>query len=182
VQDERFLDAEGGGWFSTTGQDPAVLLRLKEDTDGAEPSASAVSMLNVLTLVHLTGDERRRGHAELTLARFGPKIGAAARALPMMLCALSAWHAGFTQIVVVGDPATAAARGLHRVLAERYLPFALVIPVSPGSQQDAVSGRLEFVRGMTAGEGAAAYVCRDFTCQQPVSQPSDLAALLTATA
>jgi uncharacterized protein YyaL (SSP411 family) len=137
-------------------------------------------MLNVLTLVHLPADDKRRAHAELTLARFGPKIGAAARALPMMLCALSAWHAGFTQIVVVGEPAAAATRGLVGVLAEHYLPFGLVIPVAPGSRQDAVGARLEFVRGMTAGEGAAAYVCRDFTCQQPVIQPSDLAALLGA--
>ena len=31
-----------GGWFSTTGRDPTVLLRLKEDYDGAEPAASSV--------------------------------------------------------------------------------------------------------------------------------------------
>ena len=45
AQDERFWDEEDGGWFSTTGADPTVLLRLKEDYDGAEPSASAVSVL-----------------------------------------------------------------------------------------------------------------------------------------
>ena len=44
-----------GGWFSTTGGDPSVLLRLKEDYDGAEPSASSVSVLNLLTLAHLAG-------------------------------------------------------------------------------------------------------------------------------
>ena len=39
AQDERFWDEADGGWFSTSGDDPAVLLRLKEDYDGAEPSA-----------------------------------------------------------------------------------------------------------------------------------------------
>ena len=55
-QDETFWDPDEGGWFSTSGQDPTVLLRLKEDYDGAEPSASSVAALNTLTIAHLTGD------------------------------------------------------------------------------------------------------------------------------
>ena len=55
-QDELFWDEEAGGWFSTTGQDPSVLLRMKEDYDGAEPTASSVSVLNLLTLSHLVAD------------------------------------------------------------------------------------------------------------------------------
>ncbi len=45
-QDELFWDAEGGGWFSTTGADPSVLVRMKEDYDGAEPAPSSVSSSN----------------------------------------------------------------------------------------------------------------------------------------
>ena len=52
-QDALFWDEVDGGWFSTTGRDPSVLLRLKEDYDGAEPAASSVSALNLLTLAHL---------------------------------------------------------------------------------------------------------------------------------
>ena len=59
-QDELFWDAAGGGYFSTTGQDPTVLLRMKEDYDGAEPSPSSVSALNLLALAHLTGERRIR--------------------------------------------------------------------------------------------------------------------------
>ncbi len=55
-QDELFWDAEGGGWFSTTGRDPSVLMRMKEDYDGAEPSASGVGAWNLTVLAHLTGD------------------------------------------------------------------------------------------------------------------------------
>src|SRR5687768_9061130 len=46
AQDERFWDDSDGGWFSTTGADPTVLLRLKEDYDGAEPAAGSISVLN----------------------------------------------------------------------------------------------------------------------------------------
>ncbi len=100
VQDERFWDPKDGGWFSTTGDDPTVLLRLKEEYDGAEPSAGAISVLNLLTLSHLVPSDDLHAKAERMLARLGSRIGAAARAVPMMLCALSAWHAGLSQIVI----------------------------------------------------------------------------------
>ena len=47
-----------GGWFSTTGRDATVLLRMKEDYDGAEPTASAVSVMNLLTLSHLESESK----------------------------------------------------------------------------------------------------------------------------
>src|SRR5581483_3864633 len=52
-QDERFWDEENGGWFNTDGRDPTVLLRMKEDYDGAEPAPSSLSVLNLLFLSHL---------------------------------------------------------------------------------------------------------------------------------
>jgi uncharacterized protein YyaL (SSP411 family) len=178
VQDERFWDASDGGWFSTSGDDPALLLRLKEDYDGAEPSAGAVSVLNLLTLSHLLPSDDRQRKAERTLARLGPGIGAAARAVPMLLCALSAWHAGIGQIAVVGDPDSESTRELERELAAHYLPFAIHVPIAPGAAQDALAARLDFTRGMIAGTGAAAYVCQNFTCQSPVSDRIALRALL----
>ena len=54
--DDRFWDEVAGGWFSTTGDDPSVLLRMKEDYDGAEPAASSVAVANLLRLVHLAPD------------------------------------------------------------------------------------------------------------------------------
>jgi uncharacterized protein YyaL (SSP411 family) len=182
AQDDRFWDATDGGWFSTTGDDPTVLLRLKEDYDGAEPAASSISVLNLLTLAHLVPQDDALRRAERTLARLGERIGAAARAVPMMLCALSAWHHGSSQIVVVASPGAEEGRALKRELAAHYLPFAIVIPVTPGPAQAAVSRHLEFVREMTPRTGAAAYVCRDFACQQPVSRPAELAELLAQAA
>jgi uncharacterized protein YyaL (SSP411 family) len=166
-QDEKFWDDKEGGWFSTTGDDPTVLLRLKEDYDGAEPAASSVSALNTLTIASLTGDDRMRERAQRTIARYGPRIGGAARSIPMMLCALSAWHAGHSQIVIVGDGDPA--RSLQAAIAHRYLPFGLVIPVSGAALRDNLSRLLPFTAAMTARDGAAAYVCRDFTCRQPVT-------------
>ena len=97
--------------------------------------------------------------------RLGPRIGAAARAVPMMLCALSAWHAGIGQIVVVGERHAEPTLELERELAAHYLPFAIHVPVAGGPTQAALAEHLDFIGAMTAGPGAAAYVCQNFICR-----------------
>ncbi|HXW08820.1 MAG TPA: thioredoxin domain-containing protein [Vicinamibacterales bacterium] len=175
-QDALFWDATDGGWFSTTGDDPSVLLRLKEDYDGAEPAPSSVSVQNLLTLAHLLGSVDMLAKAEKTLGRYGPRAGAAARVIPMMLAALTAWHARHSQIVILGDPAAADTRALESELAGRYLPFAVRIPVQPGVNAHALAEQLPFIGSMSARQGrATAYVCYDFTCREPVTTPAALA-------
>ena len=39
-----------GGYFGTAGNDPSILLRVKEDYDGAEPAASSVAACNLARL------------------------------------------------------------------------------------------------------------------------------------
>ena len=177
-QDELFWDSAEGAWFSTTGKDPSVLLRLKEDYDGAEPAVSSVSALNTLTLAHLTGEASYRARAERTLARYGPRIGAAARVVPFMLCALSTWHAPSMQIVVVGGATSPQVRDLEMEVASSYLPFAVHVPVDPDRTQAELQRMLPFVDGMKAHGGGAVYVCRDFTCYQPVGTRDALRAEL----
>ncbi len=103
-QDELFWDAEHGGWFNTTGNDPSVILRMKEDYDGAEPSPSSVAVFNLLMLAHLTNEAELFDRIDRTLKMFGPRIGQVARAVPMMMSALSTYHAGIAQVVIVGQP------------------------------------------------------------------------------
>jgi uncharacterized protein YyaL (SSP411 family) len=178
-QDELFWDEEDGGWFSTTGRDPSVLLRLKEEYDGAEPAASSLAVRNVLQLAHLTGDAGALEKAERTLSRFGPRIGSAGRAVPFMLSNLSAWHAGpkQTQVVLVGPREREDTRALRSVLTATYLPFATVISVEPGTDGQATLARLlPWIGAMGLVEGrAAAYVCRNFACERPVTDPAVLA-------
>ena len=101
-----------------------MLLRLKEDYDGAEPAASSVAVLNLLVLSHLGAPrDDRMPQIERTLRLFAPRLTQAPRAVPMMLAALSAWHAGLAEVVIVGP------RGEHETAALRtrvdgsYQPF-----------------------------------------------------------
>ena len=175
-QDELFWDEGEAGWFSTTGEDPSVLLRLKEDYDGAEPSASAVSVLNLITLTHLVEDSRWPDRIERTLRLFGPRLEQMPRAVPMMAAALSTFTAGRQQIVIVGDDGSA----LEQAVEARYLPFAIILRLSPDNQQ-ALATHLPWVAAMRARDDhAVAYVCREFSCQAPVTSVSALEAQLSS--
>ncbi|MDD1750779.1 MAG: hypothetical protein LUO89_13010, partial [Methanothrix sp.] len=182
-QDDLFWDAQGGGWFSTTGRDPSVLVRMKEDYDGAEPSATAVSVANLNLLAHLTGDESCRERIERTFAGAHVRVVGASRSVPMMLAALSAWHAGVQQVVLVGSRQDENLQALARVVARRHLPFAVTILAEPGPHQDRLVRTVPQVASMRMLNGRpTAYVCRDFACQQPTTEPGVLERQLTTSA
>jgi hypothetical protein len=179
-QDELFWDPVDGGWFSTTGADPSVLLRLKEDYDGAEPAASSVGVLNLLVLSHLTDDAAMRDRIERTLGVFGSRAAQMGRAVPMMLAALSTYHAGVPQIVLVGDPESPDTKALGNAVRRRYLPAAVVVPVRP-AHQERLATLLPWTRSMRSRDGrATAYLCRAFACQAPTIDPAELARQLDA--
>jgi uncharacterized protein YyaL (SSP411 family) len=181
-QDELFGDPIEGGWFSTTGRDESVLLRLKEDYDGAEPSASSVTVLNLLTLSHLTNDHAFEEAIDRGLGEFASRIEQGARTVPMMMAALSAYHAGMSQIVIAGDPAAAETRSLMDVVRRRYLPFAVTIPIAllEGPRRAAIGRLLPWADAMMRDEPTA-FVCRDFTCLAPALSADELASQLGPT-
>jgi uncharacterized protein len=194
-QDELFWDDEAGGWFSTDGRDPTVLLRMKEEYDGAEPAPSSIAVLNLLLLSHLVDDAAWRDRIERTLKLFGARLERAGRAVPMMAAALSTFVAGIQQIVIVHPETerelTEEREGVsrandmtdfRRAIAARYLPFALVLDATPDRSRRLASS-LPFLAAMHPVEGrAAVYVCRDFACRQPVTTTAALQQELGTTA
>jgi uncharacterized protein YyaL (SSP411 family) len=174
-QDELFWDDVNGGWFSTTGRDRSVLMRMKEDYDGAEPTASSVSVLNLLVLSHLMENPQWTDRIERTLRFFGVRLEQMGRAVPMMAAALSTSLAGLRQIVLVGDEDDR--QRLARVVGRRYLPFAITIDVRD-AHRDRLAALMPFLASMPTSRAGAAYVCRDFTCQPPVGDPELLAGIL----
>ena len=174
IQDRLFVDDEDGGWFSTTGEDPTVLLRLKEDYDGAEPSAGSVTVANLLILAHLCGgDEAVDGsdRIERTLRRLGSS-SREARVMPMMLAAASTYLAGVPQVIIVGARNAAGTIALHREFIRCFLPGAVSLVVEPGGHHAALVERLPWLGTMVATDGKpTAYLCRGFTCQEPTNDP-----------
>jgi uncharacterized protein len=174
-QDELFWDAEGGGWFSTTGTDPSVLVRMKEDYDGAEPAPSSVSAMNLLTLAHLTGERACTDRAMEAIASFGGRLEEQGRAVPLMAAALSMSIAEGEQIVILGPRDAAATTALWTAAHQRYRPFAVVTRIDPADQA-ALAGQMPWIAQMKMIDGQpTVYVCRGFACDAPSTDPAVLA-------
>jgi uncharacterized protein YyaL (SSP411 family) len=178
-QDELFWDDVDGGWFSTTGQDRSVLLRMKEEYDGAEPAASSVGVQNLLTLAHvlpadIEADLQVRRKVEKTFGMFANNAAMRGRAVPMMLAALSTYHSGIPQIVIVGERNDAGTAALQAELRRHYRPTAVVVPVTE-SHRASLSSLLPWIQPLVRKDGVAtAYVCRDFACDLPATTPEEL--------
>jgi uncharacterized protein YyaL (SSP411 family) len=178
AETELFFDDTDGGWFSTSGDDPSVLLRMKEDYDGAEPSAGSVTVRNLILLAELTGDPAYRARAERTLERYGTQIGQATRVMPLMVSNVAHWNATPAQVVVTGARDTADRSALDAAVASRYLPFAAVVLMDPEGQPALVE-RLPWLAAMSARDGrAAVWVCRDFACRAPEHDPEQVGRIL----
>jgi len=174
-QDELFWDPQDGGWFSTTGHDPTVLLRMKEDDDGAEPSATSMSVLNLLVLSHLTTDATWTDRLDRALVAFGRRAASAGRAVPMFLAGLSAYHQSSLQVVVTGH--REAAEPLLAVFRRHYVPTAIVIPAVPDHRAGLIRV-LPWTAAMASSGDPTVYLCRDFGCEQPITNAAGVEAAM----
>jgi uncharacterized protein len=169
---DRFADGRGG--FFDTADDAERLVRRPQDpTDNASPSGQSAAAGALLTYAALTGSGRHRDAAHAALGAARALSAQAPRFAGWGLAVAEAALAGPLEIAVVGagdDPQRAA---LHRVALESNAPGAAVAVGEP----DAVGVPLLRDRPLVDG-AAAAYVCRGFVCERPVSDPEDLRRLL----
>jgi uncharacterized protein len=179
IQDRLFLDEVGGGYFSGTGQDASILLRMKENNDSAEPAASSVAALNLLRLAQIRDEKRCCERAEKTIAAFSPQISHFPSAMPQMLVALDLILSQPRQIVIAGKGDSKDTRALVAEVHRHFLPNKILLLADGGAGQRYLEEKLEALRGMKpVGGKAAAYVCENFTCQAPVTDPKKLGELL----
>ena len=178
TQRRRFEDPGHGGFFASTEGDASLVLRMKEDYDGAEPSGNSVAAMNLLRLAYLAGRADLAEAAERTIAAFMPRLTTVPVALPQMLCAGERLLAGPRQVVIAGEGDDAGARALLREVHARFLPNAAVLLVDSAESRAFFRSAPAVAAMRPVGGRAAAYVCRDFTCQLPVADPAALAKLL----
>lgn len=172
-QDALFGD-DAPGWFSSGTSDASILLRLKEDHDGAEPSVTSWSTLNLLRLAALTGREELRERAAWHARHFGERADRIVHSMPLMLSAQEALSRGPAQVVLAGEPGDPRLRPLEQAVLDAFLPD-LAILRSGGGQ----APRAEYLVHAAPVEGTpAAYVCRDFACRAPETEAAALAAQL----
>ena len=168
-----------GGFFEAAGSDPNLPLRAKEDYDGAEPTSNSVTAMNLLRLGEMADSARYRKLAEKTLTAYAPILEHHGVALPAMLAALDFHLSSPRQIIIAGKPGAPDTDRLLATVNARFLPNRILLLADGGAGQAALAASLPLLSrfGMESGR-ATAYVCQDYTCKLPVTQPTDLAALL----
>ena len=179
--DELFWDSERGGYFNSAAGDASIVLRLKEDYDGAEPAPSSVAAMNLLRLSALLHDETRRTQGLRTIEAFRAQWSRAAHAMPQMLCALELALEPPRHVVLAGDPSAEDFRALVAVLHEKIGPRRTLLAVDGGENQAWLAQRAPWLASMKPlGGRATAYVCEEFSCQPPVTTAAELRRTLTA--
>ncbi|MFJ4468865.1 thioredoxin domain-containing protein [Streptomyces sp. NPDC089424] len=172
----RFTDEKTGGLFDTAADAEKLIRRPQDPTDNATPSGWTAAAGALLSYAAQTGAEPHRLAAERALGvvkALGPRVP---RFIGWGLAVAEAWLDGPREVAVVGpaldDEAT---RSLHRVALLGTAPGAVVAYGVPGSEEFPLLAD----RPLVGGEPTA-YVCRNFTCDAPTTDPERLGAALKA--
>ena len=181
TQDRLFFDEKNGGYFSTSGKDESVFLRMKDDNDGAEAAASSVAALNLLRLAQFRDDPAAAGaeRARKTIDAFATTLSHFPSAMPLMLVALDYSLSKPRQIVIAGKEDVPETKALVKEVHRHFLPNTVLFLADGAEAQRYLGDKNEAIRAMSPIDGkSAAYVCENFTCKAPVTDPKQLAQLL----
>ena len=154
----RFYDDANGGFWQSTNT-PHLILQVKEDYDGALPSANSVAALGLLRLGKITDNAAYIDMAEKTLTLFSDNMANTPRAVPYLLQALDFLVHEPRRAVITGDPDSPGARDLIAAAHGVYQPNKVVL---------GVAGPVEaFAKELPVEESSAVYLCTGTACQEP---------------
>ncbi|MDN3269874.1 thioredoxin domain-containing protein [Streptomyces sp. MA15] len=166
----RFRDAGSGALYDTASDAERLIRRPQDPTDNATPSGWTAAAGALLGYAAHTGSEPHRTAAERALGvvkALGPRVP---RFIGWGLAVAEAVLDGPREVAVVGrgpdDPATAE---LHRTALLGTAPGAVVAVGTEGGDEFPLLADRPLVDG-----APAAYVCRDFTCDAPTTDPDRL--------
>ncbi len=172
----RFADP-AGGFFDTADDHERLITRPKDVQDNAVPSGGAMATTVLLRLAAWTGDGRYRDAAETALRTVAPYLARYPTGFGQWLIAASFAAAAVDEVAVVGDPADAATRDLLAPVWATWRPNQ-VLAVARAA--DVADSAIPLLHERTAIDGRpTAYVCRDFACRLPVTDPALLAEQLS---
>jgi uncharacterized protein len=166
----KFYDAENGGFWQSAADSKDLILRVKDDYDGAEPSGNSVATLALLKLGAITGQKKFTAASEKTLRLFAHRLENFPQALPFMLHALDFQLQEPRRAVIAGKKDSVEFRELLRAAHSVYQPNKIVL-----SNAGAVE---EFARTLIAKNSATVFICTGNFCQPPTSKIAEVKAQL----
>ncbi|MBX7547462.1 thioredoxin domain-containing protein [Streptomyces sp. NPDC004232] len=167
----RFADPDTGALYDTAADAERLIRRPQDPTDNATPSGWTAAAGALLGYAAHTGSEPHRTAAERALGvvtTLGPRVP---RFIGWGLAVAEALRDGPREIAVVATGTTPdkSATALHRTALLGTAPGAVVAVGAAGSDEFPLLADRPLVGGQPA-----AYVCRNFTCEAPTTDPERL--------
>jgi uncharacterized protein YyaL (SSP411 family) len=173
----HFWDKDQGGYFFSADDAEALLLRKKEFYDGAIPSGNSIAMLNLLRLMHLTGQSELEEWA-WDLARSFAAASEQPLGHSMLLCSLDYALGPASEIALVGSLQDAGIIEMLQAIRSRFLPNKSTVLVCGEEIREIAP----FTKYLVQMEGkTTAYVCTDHVCSLPAISPEKMMTLLEKT-
>ena len=167
---DLFLDRETDTWYDTAADHEQLLVRPREVTDNATPSGTSLVAELLLLWSELDEKPEWRSMAETIVSRVGEAIGVYPQALGYVAGVAEALVNGSVQLALIGDPSDASFQVMTGRAGAVFVPAIVVAGGQPGD-----GGHPALMRDREALDGRpTAYVCRDFTCSLPTTDPDEL--------
>ena len=166
---------ETESYFFDSVADPSIKVRMRSDYDGAEPTGNSVAVHNLLRLGMLQNKPQWSQMAERLVESFSGSINRFPPALPLILNAWRNINNKPTQVVIAGSRGKNDTEALLRIVETTFDRARLVLLADGAENHAYLAQSLPFMETVTPLNGkASAYVCSDFTCKMPVTDPKAL--------
>jgi uncharacterized protein len=172
---DLFWDRANGGFFFTGKENETLITRSKDTQDGAHPSGNSVAASNLLRLGRITGDTSLEEKADALFRAFSDQVDKHPPGHTQLLQALDFMVGPIREVVIAGEPADKETRAMVEFIHRHFLPHQVTVLMPGGEEGVKLSALAPFVRDMTPVAGkTAAYVCSQYACQSPVTDPKKL--------
>jgi uncharacterized protein len=174
---DRFGDSERGGFFETSSDHEQLVARRKDLEDNPIPAGNSSAAYGLLRLAALTGEHAYARRAEEVFRLLGRVAPQHPQAFAHLLQAIDFHLSPVREVALVGEDL----EPLDRAVRARFRPHLVLAGSRAGDEGREADGGPPLLRGREPVEGrAAAYVCENFACRRPVTEPEELAAALDA--
>ncbi|MBW1636353.1 MAG: thioredoxin domain-containing protein [Deltaproteobacteria bacterium] len=166
---------ESGNFFYDSVTDSSVKVRMRGGYDGAEPAANSVAAHNLLRLALLLNNPLWQQMARDLMESFAATVNRYPPALPMMLTAWRQVDSKPSQIVIAGERQEEGTKKMLSVVDQFFDPDRILLLADGAENQNYLAENLPFLQTIKRMDGkATAYLCVDFTCKMPVTDPAAL--------
>eukprot|EP01126_Amoeba_proteus_P055631 TRINITY_DN6923_c0_g1_i11.p1 TRINITY_DN6923_c0_g1~~TRINITY_DN6923_c0_g1_i11.p1 ORF type:complete len:475 (-),score=100.83 TRINITY_DN6923_c0_g1_i11:33-1457(-) len=180
--DELFYDLEAGGYFNAPIGKNDNIIQIKEEQDGAEPSATSYSCTNLMKLFYITRDEKYLKKVSLTLASYSRVLLNKPNIFPQLLTATDLFFRPPTQVVLYGNTSPKF-REMQQIVYSKFIPTLNLLFVTNLEDlkyfKEVLGLELEMPKTSLENDDMTAVVCKDLSCQLPTSNAQQLMKLLS---